>query len=536
MNIRENLQKTLVPLIPQLSGNPRLKAVRNVLLLDSIWFEKFKIWILDHGALPGPITNENLYSRIVNEPMNLKEGIDFEIMEKNVYDVLYGFFDGGPTIVRPYMINPVTEEGYTLLTPIKFEVNTEGLKFTRTADPNWTVFEFTVQISKKLVTDPKKLKLRVQREYLDKEMKMKDVKEKYGGDCVIFVDLPLQNYQPYFGVRNISTMHPTASSNFPALPSVNGLSDGSSSSFKTSSSLPLSKTFQNWSTSLLLSLFFSMAHQTPIKDAFLSIQTHNEEEAHNEESDNQNGSLLKSFIEYVSEVSLRPDTFVHNAIIFSDLLGKAPELASSKNLNNYNTINIALKALFDDADGKVDQSSLLTTIKYDLKCKKCKKSFEKENRFLCIELELQRKLFKNCKLSKCVQEFFESKKLKNESCKKCKLEGTIKASVKHIHLPNVLIFIIPRDEKGSKNSFEVNYTAKLQMSKITGRSHDEYDLTAVIAKTGSNTLSQKPKLYIRKENSNTWNFFSEKRIIPANESSVILPSNAIVLFYKRSTI
>ena len=226
--VKTKLINSIIFLIPQLTGDPRPTKMRNIALIDKQWFDKFCNWIRSTRSstgisFPGPISNEELYNRlnvrknetsaispIENSDGNIeedneaeetekdqleipKEGVDFEVVEENVFEVLMRTFKGGPLILRPYMTNPITNESYVLLNPLKLTVYADGNQYVRTVDPQWTVSGLNIFLCDKFQLDSSQTKLRNydSNEILNSDMKLIDIANNL--DKKVFFDIPINS-------------------------------------------------------------------------------------------------------------------------------------------------------------------------------------------------------------------------------------------------------------------------------------------------------------------------------------------------------
>ena len=189
---KEQVQKTFLPLIPQLTGEQRKPGNRNISIINFDWFRKFRDWILSNGAHPGTIDNNTLNDKI-NRGVAISEGVDFEILEINVFNALQCVFKGGPIIMRPYMMNPVSKNMEIVLKPIKIQVNIDGNVSMKTANSKWNLFEFISGIAEKNNVEVSKLRVRLangeNRAYLDNDMKLTELSE-----YSLIIDLPLHSF------------------------------------------------------------------------------------------------------------------------------------------------------------------------------------------------------------------------------------------------------------------------------------------------------------------------------------------------------
>ncbi|OHT07786.1 hypothetical protein TRFO_23897 [Tritrichomonas foetus] len=612
MKVKDNLLKTLVPLIPQLTGDKRRPANRNISLIDSTWFSKFASWINGNGDSPGPIDNQSLYNKILfysasqnpqnvqnnvimnatnknssygpnnpsidvdtaksdsivspssskgsiksnvklsygnNQNMNqidnssatgeVQENTDFELLETNVFNALVTVFGGGPAISRPYMMHPVTKEANVILTPIKLNVDVDGNLVTRTADPKWTVFDFIVSIAEKLKTDPQHLRVRVDKNFIDNQCTLEQVKVNYGVNLTIDISLQAQSVNPV-KFSQAGSMSGRLNNPFGSSPD--------RGSARSATSMP-SRAFNCAANVIFNSFIFVLVQQPQIRQYFLTLDSNTLNHSDNDSTTssaqttdkNAAGScssyskFIEAFIEYFGETEKYPGIMVRSDAVANSFFAPKPELASTRLFNLAVTVDVIIKTLFDGLGKPNDiQTNLLINIRRDIKCSKCGKITSFDDSIGCFNIKVHSKIFGKRNLHECISQIFEPHKLKEQKCSKCKDKGTIKETIKIKNLPNILILVLPRLNSGHKQKCpDVEYSKTLQMGKLSGNNSDTYELAAVVSHTG-NTFSQKPKIFMRdSENREKWLFYGDTRILRANEKAAILPSTAVILLYHR---
>ena len=517
MNIKEQVQRAIIPRMHQFSGIVPHSGNKNICLIDSGWFLKFQLWATSGGSHPGTITNESLKEKI-DSGQFVKEGSDYEYCDTNVFDALVNVFTGGPKIQRPYMVSPITGKGRVVISPIKFDVNIDGAVTKRTADPDWNLLEFISNVMKKEKYDVSQVGIRVGENKLSNDSTMKEIKETFGVELI--VDLPLQT-QIGKKITSSPTSLKAASRSFNR---ANNFSMGSAAS------LP-PRDFQSSITSMFNSFMYAFATTPKISQIVQGIQRENLGD----------DSLMAAFFDYIQEVNKFPNNLIQPQEFHSIFTRLRPELGSIRNFDSAATISAIVTNLAQQAPDQDEFSQIMCSkVTIEQKCTKCGYTEKNDIYLPCFKLEVQSKLFKKPTLQDCISAFLQLRKIghgKKDTCKKCKKKINLREQIKVQQLPDVLILTIARfvreGESMRKKSNEINYSHEISLEEITGLKKDKYELRAVVSHAG-NSINQKSKVIIRdKQDKNKWLLFGELSAKIINSNSAILPGSAVFLIYQR---
>lgn len=517
-NIHRQVQLAILPLLPQLTNEPRSNLCRNVALISKNWFDIFANWIKDlNQPYPTAIDNKELHNTLTrNEPAS--EGVDFEIVELNVYDALFSIFGGGPVIRRPFMTNPTTRVGNAVVYPIKVNIVVDGVTKQRTIDPAWTVYDLKKFLAEKMKFDSFHCTLRPQNQNStpDDQMNMKDVVEQFGINLCI--DLPLS------GSTSISDFSSTA--NKASSSASIGLTDASYGS-QTSTN-----TRQTGISAIFLSLMNSIARNSLIQEKFA-----------NEEIVNHvfpEGSSAKIWISYIQDISRSFHSTIPAKNIFSLIAEERPELTSMRSLNIEDTFQTFLHVIDNDMPENFRIDSIFSSkIHIESRCSKCGSSFSEEVSSCVFDLEIPQKWFRKASLSDAIDNYLTNRTNDAFSCPKCKKTTSARMLTTILSLPPVLIFSLQRDSRDNvagKKRAELTYSATLDLFKyLPNSSSSKYKLVGIVSLSGQ-IVHQKYKSYVFDYRTKEWLFFNESRARITDPNSVIMPDSALLLVYQLNDI
>lgn len=486
-NVKQ-LRDIVAARIPQISGEKRSAAARNVSLICIDWFRAFTNFLLERSVVsPGRIENGKLQD-LINSGAVLREGQDFEAVEGNVYEVLFKVFGGGPHIQRPFLPNPLTQIGRVVMKPVKLKVIINGEEIARTVDPDWSARVIKVAIVKhlKLATPPEHATLReaASNTLIPDDMDAHVIVETYG-NRLYFDSLDMITTEP---IRTSGT-----SSRGSSQSSTPSIGKGSTASSIRSAS---NNTFQ----SLMIALMQSLANSPQIK-----------EKLRNDDSE---------YAKYVREGLIYnvSHTLVQNVIE-----------NSSVGIYKHFEIPRILGAFIEFLD-------CVDLFKFDvtetMMCTKCKKNRQVVMELTSLSLDLEKKLFRKAKLEDCIANWRKKARAEYE-CTKCKVVHKMKGSMSMNNFPVILTVCIKRQrESNGKSDSDILYPSELNMGKDSDGAPVVYQLFSVISFYG-HILSQKYKTYVLKEEEKKWYLVSETRLRPIETSLVIGPNSACVLFYVR---
>ena len=496
-NSVRQLRQIVASRIPQISGEPRSAAARNVSLVPIDWFHAFANFLLEKSPVnPGRIENGKL-QELINSGAILREGQDFEAVEGNVYEVLVKVFGGGPQIQRPFLPNPLTQIGRVVMKPIKLKVIINGEEIPRTVDPDWTGRVIKVSIVKhlKLSTLPEHATLRdaASNGLIPDGMDAKEIVEKYG-NRLYFDSLDMAAIEPSLNLRV------TAGS---SRGSSRGSSQSSTPSSAGKSSTTSSMRGSNTNTfhSLMVALMQSVASAPQVAE-----------------------KLKDDDSEYAK--------YVREGLIYNVSHSLVQNVVENSSVGIYKHFEIPrILGAFVEFLDCVDLFKFEVT--ETMMCTKCKKNRQVVMEMTSLSLDFEKKLFRKAKLEDCLENWKKKARAEYE-CTKCKVVHKMKGTMCMNSFPTILTFCFKRQREASgKSDINIVYPVDLTIGKDASGAPIVYQLFSVIAFYG-HILSQKYKTYVYKSSEQSWFIVSESRLRPIETSLVIGPNDsACVLFYVR---
>ncbi|KAH0795157.1 inactive ubiquitin carboxyl-terminal hydrolase 50 [Histomonas meleagridis] len=445
-------------------------AARNVALVSKTWFDDFKKYLLSTSITnPGFCDNTELAKRI-DSHTELKYGIDYEILELNVFQLIEQKFLVDPKIFRPYMVNMLTNTGSVILYPIKFQFvsKTNNMNFSKTFDSNWTIVEMKKMLEKSLKVGMDNIVVKSSEEgtVLQDQMDVSSIASEYGNN--LYLDITVKKHRDTYDSKSNSTLPNPISYDI------------------TSNSVNFSSQIYQSHISILNSLLHSISLLPPIIEYYRNKDTNE----------------LNTFGKYVQEV----DKFSQAHIppeLFSELIDSKITNSGSSISNIFSNLikNLGLQQFF--------QFSLHENIK----CKTCKVKIEHNSDYLCISLPIVSKLFKKATLENCIHSWMKSYTTE-QHCDFCKAETTTKGKMKILSLPKVAAFAFRRHIKSSNTmkriTDPISFPMDLELAKPDGNGNEKYKLIAVVSQSGQQ-LNRKYKTFCYDCKAKNWLFFSETR-------------------------
>ena len=508
---RQQIIKSLVPLIPQLSGSPMSSSSRNVALVDRSWFEKFAEWIKTGKGYPGPIRNEPLRAKI-SEKKKVVAGTDYETVETNVWDAMSSVFSGGPVILRPFMQHPLTKEAQVVMVPLKFTILVDGKAMTRTADPEWTVSDFKACLAEKLKFDVARTKIRAGGDTVDDGMKVGAVPERYGTELIL--DKPLTagslttditGGKPFLGMASAS------------LKSTSEHSMGSATS--------LSKGYQSTVVAMFSAFVQVISQVGPVKDIVMSAGELDE------------GTVAGMFLAYLNEFRTAPNSIPQSMGLYAAVARENPQFAQLRYFDSAALVHAFFVALSGSLPVGHDLETIIgNQAEVSRKCPKCGNTVTETESTSCLKVDIPSKWFRKPSIEDCIGGY-EGETLSGKwECPKCHKQVEPKQSAKFISLGKILVVSLTRFIRDgtnvTKKFVDINYSTKLSLSGITKKSTDNYNLVGVVAH-GGQAIHYKFKSFAFRKDLNSWVFFTESKMRQADAKAAIIPNTSLIFVYER---
>ena len=507
---RQQIIKSLVPLIPQLSGSPRSSSTRNVAIVDHAWFEKFAEWIKTGKGYPGQIRNEPLRAK-VSEKKEVAEGVDYEIVETNVWDAMTSVFSGGPVILRPFMQHPITKEAHVVMEPVKFTLLVDGKSVMRTSDPNWTVSDFKACLAEKLKFEVTRTKLRAGGDAIDDGMKMGDVPERFGTELI--VDKPL-----------------TAGSLTAEVPGGKPFLGMSGSSLKSTSenSLGSATSLSKGYTSTVVAMFNSfvqvIAQVDPVRDVVATA------------GDLDENTVAGMFLAYMNELRNATNGIPQSMGLYAAVARESQTFAQLRYFDSAALVHEFFVALSGSLPVGHDLESIIGNhLEVVRKCPKCGNSVTEREVNSCLKVDIPTKWFRKTSIEDCINGYDGQTLNGKWECPKCHKQVDPKQSAKFISFGKILVVALTRFIRDgtnvTKRFVEINYTTKLAIPSGPKKA-TEYNLVGVVANSGQ-AVHSKFKAFAFRKDMNAWVFFTESKVRPADAKAVIIPNTSLIFVYER---
>ena len=123
---------------------------REVALIQENWYHAFIDWLQsDRLPPPGKLQQKLLYKGHSVNPQ-LKYHDDYEVIEKDGWDLINSFFGPAPKIIRPYVRHPKTKEACVLLNSFHLRIKHEEGIIKKACAMDWKLFDIKVQLCKTL--------------------------------------------------------------------------------------------------------------------------------------------------------------------------------------------------------------------------------------------------------------------------------------------------------------------------------------------------------------------------------------------------
>lgn len=121
-----------------------------VAIVEAEWFKNFVFWLnspeIDY---PGPIPNHKLYKETKFDTTK-QFGVDYAVVTQEGWNILIKVFQGGPKILRNYVLNPKTNKPCILIDSIPIEIEFQGKTFKKHVEGSWKIGPLKKLLCKKL--------------------------------------------------------------------------------------------------------------------------------------------------------------------------------------------------------------------------------------------------------------------------------------------------------------------------------------------------------------------------------------------------
>lgn len=501
---RDRLREALWPRIPELSGNPRSPASRNVALIDIKWFVQFIKWMKLTGPVPGRIPNDAV-KLLLCEKGVCREGFEFGVVEINVWEALEATFGGGPSVMRPFMQHPVTRIGQTVVSPIRFSISINGEQMLRTADPEWTIGDFKHSIAKKLNCAASQISLRVGESGLRQKMTLREVSAQFGQQLTM-----MKRESESADDRSLEP----------------GDKASVSMSMKT---IDLLNSGRQASYVMMMSLCLILSQRKTVRTIFDDPESTVE------------GTPAARFGELVREAITRPGTMKGMSPLYCAIAVERPGI-----LTMFFEDFAALMHEFclSIGAGLVDrgpwEKAFEMTVRHKMTCAKCGKLDEYMESTTCLRIDVPIKKLMNKSLEACIDGYKERDRENDDKwqCKACKKCHRPSRSAKIVEFGNIAIMALERTMNASHSSgkfVDVKYGHRLSLPRCDKHRASEYALTGVVLPSVGGG-STKLRSFAWSDASESWVVFGSSRAKVTTPNTVIVPNSAILLVYERHNI
>ena len=132
---------------------------------------------------PGPIHNEVLFKNKKFDATKENEK-DFVIMTVPLFEKCQEVFQGGPKIVRPYAVEPETNNPVLIMNPVTLSIMVCGKVLKKVVDPSWKIGPIKRILCHSLELKEKNCSLTELASVgvLDEDMSVEELKKLYGTD------------------------------------------------------------------------------------------------------------------------------------------------------------------------------------------------------------------------------------------------------------------------------------------------------------------------------------------------------------------
>ena len=138
---------------------------KNVCLVPILWYREIKTWLeKPFSPPPSKLNTCSLFNSSKKLNTNLKYQIDFEVVDKKIWDKLTEAFGETPKIERYFVKHPETKNPCVILEGINLEIDVElpneVRRIKKMTDPQWKIGPILVQLCIALNIDTQNYKLK----------------------------------------------------------------------------------------------------------------------------------------------------------------------------------------------------------------------------------------------------------------------------------------------------------------------------------------------------------------------------------------
>ena len=495
-----------------------------VALVEKGWFKLLVVWMNSkHGEFPGPITNHILCKNGKLDPTKRFKR-DFAAISVSIYDRLADFFQGGPKIVRPYVLAPGTDAPVFIMEPITLSINVDGRVMKKVVDPHWKVGSVRNQLCATLKLSKNKSRFIVGRS------------EEVAGDTWEIGESVDQD-EPSLTLQ----IDPEARGQ-------------EYTRFKTFENAPLKVITTTEKTSAFLPCVECLLNVRPLTDFVLAQGFENQINIENKRG--SRGVIAKAFLALARErVANSSETQNISANALKDaIIDKYPDLLDYGRFDADETLAALLDGLIEDtnrapanpgssqiiSEGSPIADIFLGTLRGSLECPLCNQFEEIKERFLFLSLPVPE--FENNKeanLLDCIAHFSITEKIPDGSRVKCPYCKKLAQSFKTLAVdicPEILIISFKRPERflslSSSSNNPVSYPDEIDVASFASSSSGIYKLVCVLFQQGTYD-DDKYSCAVLNQEINKWTYISKNKALFVDITGAH-NGDAKILFYQKS--
>ena len=535
---------------------------REVAIVEKRWHDSLIKWILDQSSKPPTKINNSSLFNGNKLKTSIKYQIDYEIVEKSIWQQLHNIFGGGPEIIRKFAF--VTHNAScVIIDPIRLEMITIKGVTHKTCAYDWKLGDIKILLCKYISVNPND-------HYFFSHNGGGIVDDKvtvgeYVKNNCTKINLKKFNNRNVDRTPNLlrATLPNKASTsqkltNKTSLPSI---SNSSIYSYEIHSPKPTG--FINLGNTC----FFNAAMQCivrvqPLINYIFSPDF--DKSLNKTNSKGSGGAIALAFKELVFDLCSNQRPTFNPQKFRSILIRKYDKFANYGQHDSQEVVGAILDGLHEDLNRasnifskdkekicslnymdsyKSKNDSIITDLFQGsflnlIYCPVCKQKQCVHEPFMFLSLPVPNKRYYKVTLDECISDFCEIQTLDYQNtwqCPKCGVKVNAKMQILLDDLPEVLIIHLNRfNGTGlflNKIETDVNYSKEIDISKYTNNKRGYYSLFGAIYHVGGIMGGHYTAAAID-QSTHQWYYFNDTQTSPIHPN-IVHSSHAYVLFYRK---